>query len=282
VKEANAILDRYLRDLRGIPLLSAEAESELGRRIQSGDTVAREQMIKSNLRLVVTIARDYADLGIALCDLIAEGNIGLMQAVDRFDPRRGARFSSYGTWWIKQAIKRALANQGKTVRLPSKIISKVSRMLRISAQLSNDLGHEASADELADELGIPVEEIARLRSIGLNPISLDEPIDSEEGTSLGDQIADETSRSSDDLLLEKDFAENLKRVVKTLSEREAAIIEHRFGLTGAAAKSLRQVSELIGLTHERVRQVELTALQRLRRALQRQFQSSPPTTLAAA
>jgi RNA polymerase primary sigma factor len=165
MNETNAALDRYLLEIGRIPLLTPEEEIDVARSIKNGDAAARALMIQANLRLVVTVARDYVDLGLPLLDLISEGNIGLMKAVDRFDPENGAKLSTYAIWWIKQAIKRALANQTKTIRLPAQVLDKISRMRRCSAHLSNGLGREATEDELADELGIAMEKVAQLKSI---------------------------------------------------------------------------------------------------------------------
>jgi RNA polymerase primary sigma factor len=269
MKKSDAVLNRYLLEIGRIPVLKPDAEAELGHRIQNGDTSAREQMINGNLRLVVTIARDYVDLGLPLIDLIAEGNIGLMKSVDRFDPSKGAKLSSYASWWIKQAIKRALANQSKTVRLPTQVINKVSRIHRISVALSNELGHEATEDELAEELGIPAQDIARLQTTGLRPASLDAPIDDGELTSLAESIPDEKALSPVELLRDKDLSGNIERALEALPQREATIIAHRFGLNGTTAKTLQQVSELIGLTRERVRQLETAAIEKLRRAFKK-------------
>lgn len=278
--KTDTALSRYLRDLAIIPLLTPAEEIELGRRIQNGDEAAREQMIRGNLRLVVTIANDYVELGVPLMDLIAEGNIGLMHAVDRFDPSRGAKLSTYAAAWIKQLIKRALAEQSRTVRVPSQMADKVTRMRRVSAQLSSELGREATEDEISEELGIATEKIAQLKRIGLTPESLDAPAADDE-TALSEMIADEQAPTPLEFLREKDFLGEIETVIGSLDKREATIIEHRFGLHGAAAKTLEQVSELIGVTRERVGQLEVAALAKLRRAL-KHLRPSEPELLAAA
>lgn len=275
-------LNKYFRELGEIPLLTPEQEIQLGHRIQQGDAAARDRMIRANLRLVVTIARDYVDLGVPLSDLIAEGNIGLINAVDRFNPERGAKLSTYAGYWIKQSIKRALANQSKTIRLPAQVVDKISRMRRVSAQLSNDLGREATEDELGEELGIASENIARIRSIGLRPASLDAPIEDNEQTTLCEAIPDEQSPTPFQFLREQDFTDQLDRVLTTLNKREATIIAHRFGLNGTTVKPLQQVAELIGVTRERVRQLEIGALQKLRRAFKKQLGPIDSELLAAA
>ena len=266
MNETNAVLDRYLLEIGRIPLLSPDQETELGRRIQNGDAAARERMINANLRLVVTIARDYINLGLPLVDLISEGNIGLMQAADRFDPDKGVKLSTYAIWWIKRAIKGALANHSKTIRLPAKTIEKISRLRRVSAEMGNELGREPTEDELAQELGIAAEKVARLRRVGLRPESLDAPLGAGEQTELGESIPDEQTQTPFESLREKDFSDQIKRLLKSLNNREATIIAERFGLNGATAKPLEQVAEIIGVTRERVRQLELTALSKLRRA----------------
>jgi RNA polymerase primary sigma factor len=284
----DAPLNRYLRDLAHIALLTLEQEIELAGRIQNGDEVARDQMIRSNLRLVVTIARDYVDLGVPLMDLIAEGNIGLMHAVDRFDPSKGAKLSTYAASWIKQTIKRALTDQSRTVRIPGQMVDKVTRMRRVSAQLSSELGREATEEEISEELGIASEKIAQLKTIGLRSESLDAPVADGDETARLEMIADEQAPMPLEFLREKDFLGKIDIILRSLNKREATIIEHRFGLHGVAAKTLGQVSELIGVTRERVGQLEVAALAKLRRAFKKLCQSgsdlSPiePGLLAAA
>jgi RNA polymerase primary sigma factor len=288
MNKTDVALSGYLRDLADIPLLTPEEEIGLGRRIQNGDGAAREQMIRSNLRLVVTIAQDYAGLGVQLMDLVAEGNIGLMHAVDRFDPDRGAKLSTYAAQWIKQAIKRTLAEQSRTVRVPSQMAAKVTRMRRVSAQLSSELGREATEDEISEELGIATKKIAQLRTIGLASASLDAPVADDDETALSDMIADEQAATPLELLSEKDFLGEIDTVLGSLNEREATIIEHRFGLHGLAMKTLEQVSELVGVTRERAGQLEVAALAKLRRAFNNLRQSgsdllpTKPELLAAA
>lgn len=261
MNKTDVALGRYLRDLAHIPLLTPEEEIALAGRIQNGDEAAREQMIRSNLRLVVTIAHDYVDLGLPLMDLIAEGNIGLMHAVDRFDPSRGAKLSTYAASWIKQTIKRALADQSRTVRVPSQMVDKVTRMRRVSAQLSNELGREVTEEEISEKLGIASERIAQLKTIGLRPASLDAPVADDEDAALSEKIADEEARTPLELLREKDFLGKIDIVLRSLNKREATIIEYRFGLNGLAAKTLEQVSELIGVTRERVGQLQVVRRQ---------------------
>lgn len=282
MSKSDGSLNNYLREVGRVPLLTPDEEIELGRRIRNGDAAARERMIHSNLRLVVTIARDYVDFGLPLLDLISEGNIGLMQAVGRFDPGKGSKLSTYASWWIKCAIKRALVNQSKTIRLPAQVVDRITRMRRVSAQVSNDLGREPTDEELAEELGIPNEKIARLKTVALRPASLDAPISDEEQTALCETIPDDQSRTPFEFLSEKDFSEQINSLLKTLNERETTIIAHRFGLNGTAAKSLEQVGELIGVTHERVRRLELAVLAKLCRAFNKHLGPVESEVFAAA
>ena len=279
---ADVALNRYLQEIGPISLLTSEEEVALARRIQTGDSAAREHMIQANLRLVVAIAQDYVDLGLPLLDLISEGNVGLMKAVDRFDPEKGAKLSTYASWWIKQAIKRALANQGKTIRLPAQVIGKIGQMRRISDQLSCDLGHEATDDELGEELGLAAEKVARLKSIGLRPQSLDAFVGDDEDTEFGENVPDEQAQTPFELFREKDFSNQVYRLLKTLNQRETTIITERFGLNGTAAKPLEQVAQLVGVTHERVRKLELAALAKLRRAFSKHLDPIESEAFAAA
>src|SRR2546430_5231314 len=191
MNESETGLDRYLREIGGIPLLTTQQEIELAGKIKKGDAEARERMINANLRLVVTIARDYANLGLPLLDLISEGNIGLTKAVERFDPTKGAQLSTYALWWIKQSIKRALANQGKTIRLPVHLADKVAKVRRVSLQMSDELGREPTDDELGEEIGIDSDKITRLKRVGTRPASLDAPMADNDSTEIGEAIGDE-------------------------------------------------------------------------------------------
>jgi RNA polymerase primary sigma factor len=266
VNETDAVLNRYLLEIGQMPLLSPAQEIELARQIQNGDAAARERMINANLRLVVTIARDYIGLDLPLLDLISEGNIGLMQAIDRFDPEKGGKLSTYAVWWIKRAIKSALANQSKTIRLPARTIEKITRMRRISTQMGNELSREPTEDELGEELGIASEKVARLKSVGFRPESLNAPVGADELTEFGENIPDERTQTPFESLREKDFSDQINRVLKSLNTRETTIIVERFGLNGTTAKPLDQIAEILGVTRERIRQLELTALAKLRRA----------------
>ena len=260
-------LNRYLQEIGRIPLLTPQQEIELASKIKKGDTEARERMIKSNLRLVVTIAHDYANFGLPLLDLISEGNIGLTKAVERFDPTKGAKLSTYAMWWIKQSIKRALANQSKTIRLPVHLVDKVAKVRRVSLQMSDELGREPTDDELGEEIGIPSEKVARLKSVGIRPASLDAPIGDDDSTKFGEIIGDEDAHSPFELLRDKNLRGEVDDLIEVLDDREKKIISQRFGLDGGQPKTLEDVSKDFGVTRERIRQLQNIALAKLRRAL---------------
>ena len=224
-------------------------------------------MINSNLRLVVTIAHDYANLGLPLLDLISEGNIGLTKAVERFEPGKGAKLSTYAMWWIKQSIKRALANQSKTIRLPVHLVDKIAKVRRVSLQMSDELGREPTDDELGEEIGIAAEKVARLRSIGIRPASLDAPIGDDDATEFGEIIGDEDAQTPFELLRDESLRGEVDGLIAVLDSREKKIISQRFGLDGGKPKTLEDVSKGFGVTRERIRQLQNTALAKLRRAL---------------
>jgi RNA polymerase primary sigma factor len=267
MNESDTGLNRYLREIGRFPLLTPGQEIELARKIRKGDVKAREQMINANLRLVVTIAHDYANLGLPLLDLISEGNIGLTKAVERFDPAKGAKLSTYAMWWIKQSIKRALANQSKTIRLPVHLVDKVAKVRRVSLQMSDDLGREPTDDELGDELGIAREKVARLKSVGIRPASLDVPIGEDDSTDFADLIGDEETQTPFELLRDKNLLGEIDGMIEVLNEREKNIITQRFGLNGGTPKTLEDLGKNFGVTRERVRQLQNIALVKLRRAL---------------
>jgi RNA polymerase primary sigma factor len=260
-------LSRYLREIGRIPLLTPQQEIELARKIKKGNAEARERMINSNLRLVVTIAHDYANLGLPLLDLISEGNIGLTKAVERFEPAKGAKLSTYAMWWIKQSIKRALANQSKTIRLPVHLVDKIAKVRRVSLQMSDELGREPTDDELAEEIGIPSDKVARLKSIGIRPASLDAPIGDDASTEFGEMIGDEDAQTPFELLRDKNLRGEVDGLIEVLDDREKKIISQRFGLDGGQPKTLEAVSKDFGVTRERIRQLQNIALAKLRRAL---------------
>ncbi|MCC5806239.1 MAG: RNA polymerase sigma factor RpoD/SigA [Opitutales bacterium] len=257
----------YLQEIGKTPLLKPSEEVELAALIQSGDRRAREKMIKANLRLVVKIAHDYANFGLPLLDLISEGNIGLIKAVERFDPQKGGKLSTYAAWWIKQSIKRALANQSKTIRLPVHMVDKIARIRRTANELEEELGRAPTDDELAHVLGMSVNKIAHLKSVSVRPTSLDAPVGEDESTHFGDLIGDENSISPFDSLQDKNLLNELNRMLDQLDPREAEIIRLRFGLNGHTPKTLEEVGDMFNVTRERVRQLQNIALTRMRRAL---------------
>jgi len=260
-------LARYLQEIGRIPLLTPEQEIELARRIKKGDREARERMINSNLRLVVTIARDYENLGLHLLDLISEGNIGLTKAVDRFDTTKGAKLSTYAMWWIKQTIKRALGNQSKTIRLPIHLNDKIAKVRRVSLQMSEQLGREPTDDELGEEVGIASENVSRLKSLAIRPASLDAPVADDELTEFGEMIGDEEAETPFEALRDKNLLLEMDGILNVLDSREKKIIFQRFGLDGGKPRTLEETGKDFGVTRERIRQLQNVALVKLRRAL---------------
>jgi RNA polymerase primary sigma factor len=267
MNESDSGLNRYLQEIGRFSLLTSREEIELAGKIKKGDASARERMINANLRLVVTIARDYTNLGLPLLDLISEGNIGLTKAVERFDPAKGAKLSTYAMWWIKQSIKRALANQSKTIRLPVHLVDKVAKVRRVSLQMSEELGREPTDDELGEEIGIAGEKVARLKSLGIRPASIDGPIGDDESTEFGETIGDEEAQTPFELLRDKNLLDEMGGLLDVLDKREQKIISQRFGLDGGIPKTLEDVGKNFGVTRERIRQLQTIALAKLRRAL---------------
>jgi RNA polymerase primary sigma factor len=267
MNETDTGLNRYLREIGQFPLLTPQQEIELAKKIKKGDTAAREHMINANLRLVVTIARDYANLGLPLLDLISEGNIGLTKAVERFEPTKGAKLSTYAMWWIKQSIKRALANQSKTIRLPVHLADKVAKVRRVSLQMSDELGREPTDDELGEEIGIDSDKITRLKSVGIRPASLHAPIADNDSTEFGEVIGDDEAQTPFELLRDKNLLGEVDGLLEVLDPREKRIISRRFGLDGGEPKTLEDVGKDFGITRERIRQLQNIALAKLRRAL---------------
>ena len=259
----------YLREIGQIPLLTIEQEIELAAKIKNGDNVARSLMIRSNLRLVVKIAHDYANLGLPLLDLISEGNIGLMKAVERFDPAKGGKLSTYAAWWIKQSIKRALANQSKTIRLPVHLVDKISKMRRVAMQMSEELGREPTDDELAEEVGLAAGKISQLKIVSIRPASLDAPISEDDSTEFGEIVGDLEALTPFEQLRDQNLRDEVGDLLGVLDDREKKIIFSRFGLDGGKAKTLEEVGKKFGVTRERIRQLQNIALMKLRRALQK-------------
>ena len=269
----------YLRQIAEYPLLTVKEEVKLARRIKRGDEEARSIMVRSNLRLVVKIARDYSNYGLPLLDLISEGNIGLMKAVERFDPKKGGKLSTYAAWWIKQSIKRALANQSKTIRLPVHLVDKIAKLRRVSAQMTEELGREPTDDELAEEVGMAVAKVSALKSAAIRPTSLDQPLGDDDNTALGDIIGDEEAEDPFEVLMDKDLREEVGGLLDVLDDRERKIINCRFGLDGHKTKTLEEVGEKFGVTRERIRQLQNIALRKLRRALGKKERSRAETVI---
>ena len=265
----------YLREIGKTALLTREEEVELAERIKNGDKEARAHMIKANLRLVVKIAQDYANYGLPLLDLISEGNIGLMKAVERFDPYKGAKLSTYAAWWIKQSIKRALANQSKTIRLPVHMVDKISKMRRVAMVLSEELGREPTDEELSEEIGLDRAKLSHLKSAAQRPASLDAPIGDDDSTQFGEIIGDEKAQTPLELLSHKNMHMQLDDLLEVLDERERKIVDARFGLGGQKPKTLEEVGHEFGVTRERIRQLQNIALKKLRRALQKKEDPGP-------
>jgi RNA polymerase primary sigma factor len=267
--DGDTAIKLYLREIGQVKLLTPQEEIELAARIKKGDKKAREQMIKANLRLVVKIARDYEGIGLPLLDLISEGNIGLMKAVERFDPSKGGKLSTYGSWWIKQSIKRALANQSKTIRLPVHLVDKISKMRRTAMRLQEELGREPTDDELGGELGISASRVAQMRLAAIRPASLDAPIGDEDSNNFAEVVQDEAADTPYEQLEEKTVTRMLQEMVKTLDPREATILRARFGLDGGPERTLEEVGEKFGVTRERVRQIQNIALKKLRKMIEK-------------
>ncbi len=267
--EARSALTLYMRDAAEVPLLSIQEEIELAARIKKGDMAAREHMIRANLRLVVKIARDYEGIGLPLLDLINEGNIGLMKGVERFDPAKGGKLSTYSAWWIKQSIKRALANQSKTIRLPVHLVDKISKMRRASLELHELLGREATDEELAEEMGVPVRKVKLWQRASMKTASLDQPLGEEDSSRLGEVVPDEAGSDPYHTLEEQTTHAMLRNFLQILDSRELTILSERFGLNGGPEKTLDDIGRKFGVTRERIRQVQNLALAKLRRQIEK-------------
>lgn len=267
--DSDTAIKLYLREIGQVKLLTPQEEIDLAAKIKKGDKKAREQMIKANLRLVVKIAHDYEGYGLPLLDLISEGNIGLMKAVERFDPSKGGKLSTYGAWWIKQSIKRALANQSKTIRLPVHLVDKIAKMRRLAMRLQEEFGREPTDEELAVEMGIPVHRVAQMRTAAIRPASLDAPIGDDDTNTFGEIVEDEAAWTPYEHLEDKTVTKMLREMVKTLDPREETILRYRFGLDGGSEKTLEEVGEKFGVTRERVRQIQNIALRKLRKMIEK-------------
>lgn len=259
----------YLREISQVPLLTPQEEVKLAGQIKRGNKKAREKMITANLRLVVKIAHDFGNYGLPLLDLVSEGNIGLMKAVERFDPKKGGKLSTYASWWIKQSIKRALANQSKTIRLPVHLVDKIGKIRRVAAQMTEELGREPSTEELAEELGLPPAKVAHLKNVAVRPASLDAKINADDDTAFGDLVSDERAEDPFEALRDKDLREEVGDLLDVLDPRERKIISFRFGLGGGKERTLEEVGRKFGVTRERIRQLQNIALQKMRKALRK-------------
>lgn len=254
----------YLKEIGRISLLSPEEELELSERVATGDETAINKLAESNLRLVVSIAKRYVGRGLLFLDLIQEGNIGLMKAVDKFDSDKGYKFSTYATWWIRQAITRALADQARTIRVPVHMVETINKMSRIQRQLTLELNREPSEDELAKKMGISVEKVREVIKISQEPVSLETPIGEEDDSHLGDFIKDESSMSPEEYATNEILKEEIKSVLMTLQVREQEVLELRFGLVDGTCHTLEEVGKKFNVTRERIRQIEAKALRKLR------------------
>jgi RNA polymerase primary sigma factor len=253
----------YLRSIGRVNLLTADQEVSLARRIERGDMAAKQQMIEANLRLVVSIAKSYLGRGLTFLDLIKEGSMGLIRAVEKFDYRRGYKFSTYATWWIRQAVTRAIADKGRTIRIPVHMVEKLNKVVHVERQLVQQLGREPTPEEIATELETTVREVRDVLRMAQQPISLEKPIGEEEDSELGDFVEDQTAESPFELAADHLRRENLRRALAALPEREREVIEMRFGLVGERAYTLEEVGRAFNVTRERIRQIENHTLKKL-------------------
>jgi RNA polymerase primary sigma factor len=263
----DSVTGLYLRDIGRVKPLARQEEIELSGLVKSGNGEARDQMIKANLALVIAIARDYEGVGVPLLDLISEGNLGLLKAVERFDSTKGAKFSGYAALWIKQAITRALARQAKAVRLPTHVVERLGKMRRAAWRLREEFGREPTDEELATEMGLSPRQISEIKMAGSHPVSLDAPIEEEDSRSYAEILADDRARTPYEELADKALLATLQDSLSTLDRREKAVLRSRFGLNGARPKTLEKIGQQLSLTDERVRQIQDGALKKLRRRI---------------
>mgnify|MGYP000802893070 FL=1 len=254
----------YLREIGQIPLLSHDEELEYAKRALEGDEWASQQLIEANLRLVVSIAKKHTNRGLKLLDLIQEGNIGLMKAVEKFEYTKGYKFSTYATWWIRQAITRAIADQGRTIRIPVHMVETINKLVRVQRQLLQELGREPSPEEIAENMDIPVERVREIQKISQEPVSLETPIGEEEDSHLGDFIQDDNVPVPAEAAASTLLKEQLVEVLGTLTEREQKVLRLRFGMDDGRARTLEEVGKEFNVTRERIRQIEAKALRKLR------------------
>lgn len=254
----------YLKEIGRVPLLSAEEEVQLATRIEAGDEEAKRRLAEANLRLVVSIAKRYVGRGMLFLDLIQEGNMGLIKAVEKFDYRKGFKFSTYATWWIRQAITRAIADQARTIRIPVHMVETINKLIRVNRQLLQELGREPSPEEIAKEMGLTPEKVREIQKIAQEPVSLETPIGEEDDSHLGDFIPDDDAQAPAEAAAYELLKEQLKDVLDTLSEREENVLRLRFGLDDGRTRTLEEVGKVFGVTRERIRQIEAKALRKLR------------------
>jgi RNA polymerase primary sigma factor len=253
----------YLRSIGRVNLLTAEQEVSLAKRIERGDMDAKQQMVEANLRLVVSIAKGYLGRGLTFLDLIQEGSLGLIRAVEKFDYRRGYKFSTYATWWIRQAVTRAIADKGRTIRIPVHMVEKLNKVVHVERQLVQSLGREPTPEEIASELEVTAREVRDILRMSQQPISLEKPIGEEEESELGDFVEDQTAESPYELAAENLRRDNVHRALQALPKREREVIEMRFGLTGGRPRTLEEVGRAFNVTRERIRQIENHTLKKL-------------------
>lgn len=254
----------YLKEIGRINLLTSDEEFEYAKRAEEGDEEAKRMLAESNLRLVVSIAKRYVGRGMLFLDLIQEGNIGLMKAVDKFDPTKGYKFSTYATWWIRQAITRAIADQARTIRVPVHMVETINKLARVQRQLTQDLNREPTDEEIAKKLGISIEKVREVYKISQDPVSLETPIGEEDDSHLGDFIKDERTMGPEEYATIEMLKEELQGVLGTLTDREEKVLRLRFGLDDGQCRTLEEVGQIFGVTRERIRQIEAKALRKLR------------------
>ena len=254
----------YLKEIGRVDLLNADEEVALAKRIEEGDPVAKQELAEANLRLVVSIAKRYVGRGMSFLDLIQDGNMGLMKAVEKFDYTKGFKFSTYATWWIRQAITRAIADQARTIRIPVHMVETINKLVRIQRQLLQDLGREPTPEEIGAEMDLPTEKVRNILKIAQEPVSLETPIGEEDDSHLGDFIEDQEATSPEDHTSQELLKEQLSEVLDTLTDREENVLRLRFGLEDGQSKTLEQVGQQFGVTRERIRQIEAKALRKLR------------------